>query len=293
MTADDYDGIPRHERPWLWRSAWPAWFVAKRLTKSVLGVASLISAILVILAAGTYLRATWTNYEDYQTLKPLSAGMSEGRLEQALGEPSTIRDVDVDVADGSEAVSLRRYIQDHFVVSAFIDESGEVVMLGVLSCDLDFHPEFTTPGFTTDALHGASLAGIHGTHPELVEVSYTREVTGAGAVFYAEIVGAEASRATRSHAWAWGVNALCDQANVLTDPSGAPLESYSGSVAAAPAQVVDFRRSYAPNFYLETSSGFALTWLNLVLATPSREDLPAWFLEQQGVGGCEAETPGC
>jgi hypothetical protein len=291
--TDRFEEIPPHERPWLWRSAWPAWFVAKRIAKSLLGIAGLISAILVILAAGTYLRATWTNFEDYDTLRPLAAGMSEGRLAQALGEPSTIRELTIDRGGYDSVVSLRRYIEDHFVVSAFVDESGEVILMSVLSCDTGFHPRFTTPGFTTDPLNSGTLAQIHSTHAESVDVNYIRETTGGGPVVYTETVSADASRATRNHAWAWGTNAVCDPRNILTDPSGAPLESYTGSVGGAPDQILDFRRSVPPNFYVETSDGLVLDDLTLLLASPSREDVPAWFLEEQGVGGCGGETPGC
>lgn len=202
-STDQFDEIPPHERPWLWRPAWPAWFIAKRIAKSLLGISGLISAILVILAAGTYLRATWNNFEDYETLRPLAAGMSEGRLAQALGEPSTIREITIDRGGFDSVVSLRRYIEDHFVVSAFVDGSGEVILMSVLSCDTAFHPRFTTPGFTTDPLNSGTLAQIHSTNPDGVEVDYIRETTGGGPVVYTETVGADASRATRNHAWAW------------------------------------------------------------------------------------------
>jgi len=290
---NDYDQIPRYERPWMWRSAWPAWFIIKRISKSVLGVAGLISAILIIFAAGTYLRATWTNSEDYEMLAPLAAGMSGARLSQVLGEPSTVREGSVDYGADSAVVSYRLYIQEHFVVSALVDDADEVVMLGVLSCDGGFHPSFTTPGFTTAALNSKQLSAINSTQPDSVVINYAGEGTGGGPVIYAEVIGEQADHSTRFHAYAWGVNGVCDPSNRLTDTSGNPLQPYVGNATDAPGQIVDFRNSVMPNFYAETSNGYALVDSNIFSISPSRDDLPAWFLEEQGVGGCEQETPGC
>ncbi|WP_177216830.1 ETEC_3214 domain-containing protein [Mycetocola miduiensis] len=266
----------------------------RRITKSVLAIAGLISAILVIFAAGTYLRATWTNYEDYEMLEPLAAGLSGDRLTQILGEPSTTHEGSVQRgADLTEIVSYRLYIQEKFVVSALVDDSEEVVMLSVLSCDGGFHPSFTTPGFTTASLNSDSLSSINNTQPDAVTISYPGEGSGGGPVIYAEIIGPQADHSTRFHAYAWGVNGVCDPANRLTDSSGSFLQPYTGSVTDAPNQMADFRSSTAPNFYAETSSGYPLIDSNVFSISPSRDDLPAWFLEEQGVGECEPETPGC
>ena len=277
----------------MWRSAWPAWFVIKRISKSVLGVAGLISAILIIFAAGTYLRATWTNYEDYEMLAPLAAGMSGDRLSQVLGEPSTVREGSVDYGADSAVVSYRLYIQEHFVVSAFVDDADEVVMLGVLELRRRVSPVVHDARIHhRRAQQRAALCDQqHST--DSVVINYAGEGSGGGPVIYAEVIGEQADHSTRFHAYAWGVNGVCDPSNRLVDASGNPLQPYVGSVTDAPGQIVDFRNSVMPNFYAETSNGYALVDSNIFSVSPSRDDLPAWFLEQQGVGGCEQETPGC
>lgn len=249
------ESVPQPTR-WIAKWPWAAWTGWQRtsvttqlLTRGLLGLASITSALVLVLGFGpqAYRELFWRQLA-YDQLRQIHPGNSLAYLKEQLGEPAFVK-------PAWTGTALTQHIfprRDHLVL-AVTNPSGEAVLVSVTSCDPGFAPSFRSPLGTEVQLQTRRLseaerptapsAGWDDHRP----LSYAPWSTGSSTAQLVE-EGAAVSTASRGRAFYVGVNALCADLDTL----GLGTHSWFGPLIEAPEHLRAARESIAANFYAET-----------------------------------------
>lgn len=249
------ESVPQPTR-WIVRWPWAAWTGWQRtsvatqlLTRGLLGLASIASALVLVLGLGpqAYRELFWRQLA-YDQLRQLHPGNSLAYLKEQLGEPAFVK-------PARAGTSLTQHIfprRDHLVL-AVTNPAGEAVLVSVTSCATDFAPSFRSPLGTEVQLQTRRLSEAERpTVPtagwdDYRQVSYAPWSTGSSVAQLVE-EGASVSTASRGRAFYVGVNALCADLDALD----LGTEGWFGPLIEAPEHLRASRESIAANFYAET-----------------------------------------
>lgn len=284
-TADDFDHLRSYERPWLPRPWWGTWFAIKRVGRSALAVVAVIAAVPVVTAAVVFLHESSSNDEEYDMLRHLAAGMSSAHFDQVLGVATATRTLFPSAAGLSVRTTLRDYVTPEYLVRTLADKAGRVYLYSVTTCADDFDPTFVTPVRTDLRLGTVPFARAESSppgRPALPENSdrRLRTATSAHLSFFVDMRLEDADNRSNFHGYAVGYNAVCNPKFEITVPSsGQRLADMDVPFAEMSAEARDVYDHTAPNFYVETTD-VSLGDSMLLIALPSDEDLPAWYLRQ-------------
>jgi hypothetical protein len=198
---------------------------------------------------------------NYEILRHLHAGYSIDKFTSELGEATLLTE--------NGGLTQYTFLGDEFAVTASAKQSGAVVAFGVLACNPDFRPSFTTPGGTTITLNSAPLSqaetltpvgeelvgmGDHTASDDVLRIArfYVPNLT-RGSDNLALEPGLNSSAGSVGNPYAMGVSEACGESVVYADlddlgPNYEPSEEARASIQA-------FRERVAPNFYAESVFG--------------------------------------
>lgn len=230
------------------------------VVKSVLLVAAVVGALVVIADAGLGVRDRWQrefNWREpaYRKLTSLHAGFSIRRFEQVLGTPVFER-----VKGKFREQTFRG--RDYWV-QAVSNAQGSVFLYSVTSCDPEFRPTFKVTGLPRPVtLQKSTYSQATTDTQSLHNIDFFASGGPGGSRFFETVA---ATNPSNYKSLGFGVSEACPGwFHEYLSPSFRALlppirrASYLGPLKGAPAWVVTFRRQRRVNTYAESAPNVRL-----------------------------------
>ena len=250
---------------WGWRGApwWKRAWLAYRMSKPVIALAAVVTAILFIVDVlpRVYAPLAWRDRE-YALLREIHAGYELDYVSDRLGPPALLdRTAEQGEARWRELIYVRR---DHYV-QVIVDDDDRVLLYAVTSCDPGFQPTFDASEGVEVRLQDRALResaewvgdvreGTDGPTADDVQswrtLYYRQGLTGSSPEYFVESWGG--SNADRLRNYYVGVNTACLQAEAY-DRIRRP--DFAGPADSAPAGAAALRAALSANTYAESAPG--------------------------------------